>query len=118
MNQGARLKEERERLGYNQTDFAALVGASKHSQINWEKGVSSPDSAFLEVWAKVGLDVLYVVMGQRTFQQEVGMNLIPVTNDERELIGRLKKMNPAQRNSLLEVSRLYTQPPPDKDVAG
>lgn len=64
MNLHARLKEERERLGYSQTAFAALAGASKHSQINWEKGAASPNAEALAVWVEKGLDVLYVVTGQ------------------------------------------------------
>jgi len=58
-----RLKEERERLKYNQTAFAALVDASKQAQINWEKGVATPNAAALATWAEVGMDVLYVVTG-------------------------------------------------------
>lgn len=65
MNLSDRLKEERERLGYSQTAFAELVGASKHSQINWEKGTSSPNAEALSTWSNKGLDVLYVVAGQR-----------------------------------------------------
>ena len=65
MNLHERLKEERERLGHSQTAFAALAGASKHAQINWEKGAASPNAAALAAWAEVGLDVLYVVTGQR-----------------------------------------------------
>lgn len=66
MNLDERIKEERERLGYSQTAFAALAEASKHSQINWEKGVGTPTAAVLAAWAAHGLDVLYVVTGQRT----------------------------------------------------
>ena len=65
MNLHERLKEERERLGHSQTAFAALAGASKHSQINREKGAASPNAAALAAWAEAGLDVLYVVTGQR-----------------------------------------------------
>jgi transcriptional regulator with XRE-family HTH domain len=63
MSLGQRLREERERLGYTQTDFAALAGASKRSQIGWEQGRSNPDAAVLAEWEKVGLDVVYVVTG-------------------------------------------------------
>ena len=66
MNLGDRLREERERLGYTQPAFADVVGAKKHAQINWEKGAAFPNAAALEAWSKVGLDVLYVVTGQRT----------------------------------------------------
>lgn len=65
MNLHERLKEERERIGLSQTAFAALAGASKHAQINWEKGAASPNAAALAAWADAGLDVLYVVTGQR-----------------------------------------------------
>lgn len=65
MNLGARLKAERERLGLNQTDFAAVAGASKHAQINWEKGAAAPNATALEAWERLGLDVLYVVTGKR-----------------------------------------------------
>lgn len=66
MNLQERLKAERERLGFNQTDFAAVAGASKHAQINWEKGASTPNAAALAAWAEHGLDVLFVVTGHRT----------------------------------------------------
>jgi transcriptional regulator with XRE-family HTH domain len=62
---GDRLKEERERLGFNQTDFAAKAGASKNSQYNYEKGERSPDATYLAAVAEKGVDVLYVVTGER-----------------------------------------------------
>lgn len=61
-----RLREERERLGFNQTDFAAIAGATKHSQINWEKGMSAPNAVAMAAWADAGVDVLYVITGQRS----------------------------------------------------
>ncbi|MGF6091100.1 helix-turn-helix domain-containing protein [Pseudomonas sp. 18173] len=65
MGIGERLKEERERLGFNQTEFAAKAGASKNSQYNYEKGERSPDAAYLAAVAEKGVDVLYVVTGER-----------------------------------------------------
>ncbi len=67
MNIGRRLKDERERLGMSQTEFAAIAGASKHAQINWEKGDATPNANALAAWAEKGLDVLYVVTGSRSF---------------------------------------------------
>ena len=66
MRTGERLKEERERLGFNQADFAALAGATRKTLFNWESGAASPNAAALAAWAEAGLDVLYVVTGQRT----------------------------------------------------
>lgn len=95
MNLGARLKAERERLQLNQTDFAAIVGASKHAQINWEKGAASPNAAALEVWAGRGLDVLYVVTGQRSngasthHLSETSNSVAPIDADR---LGRIVEM--------------------------
>ena len=66
MHVGERLKEERERLGLNQTDFAALAQATRKALFNWETGTAAPNAIALAAWAAVGLDVLYVVTGQRT----------------------------------------------------
>lgn len=63
---GRRLKEERERLKYNQSDFAAIAGASRKTLFNYESGERTPDALYLSAWAKVGLDVMYVVTGERT----------------------------------------------------
>lgn len=66
MDIGLRIKAERERLGYNQTDFAAIGGASKNSQIAWEKGMAFPNAQVLEAWLKLGMDVVYILTGERT----------------------------------------------------
>ncbi len=65
MTFGARLKEERIRLGISQTDFAALAGAKKGTQISWEKGASSPTATALAEFAKAGADVMYILTGRR-----------------------------------------------------
>ena len=66
MHMGDRLKEERERLGLNQTDFAALAQATRKALFNWETGTAAPNAVALAAWAAVGLDVLYVVIGKRS----------------------------------------------------
>ena len=66
MHTGERIREERERLGFNQADFAALAGATRKTLFNWESGAASPNAAALAAWADAGLDVLYVVTGQRS----------------------------------------------------
>jgi transcriptional regulator with XRE-family HTH domain len=62
---GARLREERERLGLSQSEFAALGGATKRTQIAWEKGEQVPNAEFLAHAAAQGVDVLFVVTGTR-----------------------------------------------------
>lgn len=63
---GERLREERDRLGMNQTAFAAQGGVQKRAQINYEANERKPDTAYLEAIAKVGADVQYIVTGARS----------------------------------------------------
>lgn len=63
---GSRLRDERTRLGHSQTALGEIVGASKRTVIDWEKGATSPTSAQLAELAGAGLDPLYVLVGQRS----------------------------------------------------
>ena len=72
---GERLREERERLGLSQPAFAALGGAGKHSQINYEADRRSPDGQYLSAVAAHGVDVLYVLTGQRTPGHELAQQV-------------------------------------------
>jgi transcriptional regulator with XRE-family HTH domain len=60
-----RLREERKRLGLNQTDFAACGGVKRDAQQNYENGSRRPDSAYLEAIALQGVDVRYLLTGER-----------------------------------------------------
>ncbi|MBI1626941.1 helix-turn-helix domain-containing protein [Comamonas suwonensis] len=77
---GERLKEERERLGFSQPAFAALAEASKSSQASWEKETAYPNAKALEIWARVGVDVGYLVTGKPSSGVE------SLTQDERDLL--------------------------------
>ncbi|VXC72755.1 hypothetical protein PSEUDO8Z_160367 [Pseudomonas sp. 8Z] len=68
MSIGARLKEERERLGLTISEFAEIAGAKKNTVIDWQKDVSGPPAAKLAALAAVGIDVMYVLTGQRSQQ--------------------------------------------------
>lgn len=70
MGIGKRIKEERERLRYIQADFAALGESSKNSQISWEKEAAYPNAKVLAAWAKAGVDVAYVLSGERVKVQK------------------------------------------------
>lgn len=63
---GARLREERERLGLSQPAFAALVGTTKQTLFSWEKGKTAPDGFQLAALVNAGVDVMYVLTGHRT----------------------------------------------------
>lgn len=64
LQRGQRIKSERERLGLSQSAFGALAGASKGSQILYEKG-KPPTADYLECIGAAGADLLYILSGQR-----------------------------------------------------
>ncbi|WJM56222.1 helix-turn-helix transcriptional regulator [Pseudomonas asiatica] len=99
MGIGDRLKEERERLGLNQTDFAALAGASKNTQYNYEKGERSPDANYLAAAASQGVDVLYVLTGERMTQASGNL-----TVHETQLVERYRTMSPEGQATINSVS--------------
>lgn len=60
-----RLREERVRLGKSQQDLAEELGMNVKTVTRWEKSVAIPADR-LAALACIGIDVLYVVTGQRT----------------------------------------------------
>lgn len=56
----SRLKSERTRLGFNQTDFGAVGGAWKQAQINYEQGEGFPRADYLQAFANIDADVQFV----------------------------------------------------------
>lgn len=65
MGIGARLKSERLRLGLTQAMLGAAGGVEVNAQGRYEAGARIPRADYLASIAKVGIDVLYVVTGQR-----------------------------------------------------
>lgn len=62
---GDRLREERKRLGLTQTDFAAISGQKKQSQVRYESGERSPDGNYFAALAEADVDVMYILTGTR-----------------------------------------------------
>jgi transcriptional regulator with XRE-family HTH domain len=63
---GIRLKDERKRLGYSQTDFGNVGGVTKNTQILYESDKRSPDALYLASLAAIGVDVQYITTGIRS----------------------------------------------------
>ncbi len=82
---GTRLCEERDRLGFNQSDLAKVGGASKRSQIDWEAGKSMPNAEYLALVATVGIDVLYVLTGK--------YSVSTLSNDESDLLSGFRSLD-------------------------
>lgn len=65
MGIGDRIKQERERLGLNQDEFGKLGGVTRKSQFNYESEERMPDAAYLESISQAGVDVQFIITGQR-----------------------------------------------------
>ena len=100
---GARLREERERLGMSQTQFAGLGEASKRAQINYEQGDSTPDASYLAAVSRVGVDVQYVVTGVRSSA---------LLGKEALLLEGYRKMDEATKERTLAMVYSGTPPAP------
>ena len=61
---GARLRDERIRLGLSQQDFAERAGIKRASQYLYEKGQGSPNHRYLMAIAPLGVDIHYLLFGE------------------------------------------------------
>ncbi|MCY1414717.1 hypothetical protein D9M71_301760 [compost metagenome] len=63
---GARIREERERLGLTQRIFGEVGGVEPNAQGKYESGERTPKADYLAAVAGRGADVLYILTGERT----------------------------------------------------
>lgn len=89
-----RLREERKRLKLNQTQLAALAGTTKNSQLNYEKGNVCPNAVYLAAIAAAGVDVQYVLTGQRSAEPVL-------TPEEKAVLAAWQKASQAVRAAAL-----------------
>ena len=66
MNFGARLAEERKRLGMRQAEFAARVGTDAAKQSLYENGKRELRGDYLARLAEAEVDVVYILTGRRS----------------------------------------------------
>lgn len=90
---GARLKEERKRLGLKQAQLAELAATTNVAQSRYESGDRSPDWGYLSAIASAGVDVLYVLTGQR--------DTSTLSPDEADLVRRYREAPGAVRAAAL-----------------
>lgn len=91
---GARLTEERKRLGYTQADFGALGGVERNAQGHYEAGRRVPDASYLAAIAAHGADIVYILTGTPGG---------PVDALERELVRRFRGASNEIRAAVLAV---------------
>jgi transcriptional regulator with XRE-family HTH domain len=99
---GARLREERNRLGLSQPKLAEAVGVSKNTVIAWEKGTTSPNAVQLSGLSVLKFDVLYILTGQYAGPAR----LAP---DEAALVDNYRSSSAQNKDHLKAVSAALAQ---------
>ena len=95
MTIGARLREERIRLGVSQTELAVACGIAKNTQLNYEKDERSPDAKYLAAAEALGIDVCYVLLGKHFPVSSEGLSPF-----ELEMLSYLKELSEYDKESL------------------
>lgn len=111
MDIGARLRGERERLGLNQMDLAGCAGIGRKSQFNYESGDRLPDAGYLAAVSAAGVDVRYVVTGERDVAPE---KLLPP--QEQRLLALFRLADPSVQAAV--IAALSAGTPPKQPSAG
>lgn len=88
MTIGTRLREARHALNMSQSEFGAAGGVLKNAQSAYETDKRSPDANYLARIALLGVDVNYVVTGQKFTESEV------------KLLELIKRLDTEQRSAL------------------
>ncbi|MDH4558366.1 helix-turn-helix transcriptional regulator [Pseudomonas sp. BN417] len=104
---GTRLREERERLGKNQTEFGALVGVSRGTQKAYELEHSSPDVSYLSKLQDLEVDVQYVVTGARN---DVARGSL--TELETTLLQAFRVLSTSDQETLARIAVALSGTPP------
>lgn len=99
---GERLREERERLGLNQTDFGVSLGVSRGTQKAYELESSSPDVRYLSGLQELGVDVHYVLTGSHG-----DADLNNLADVESAVLGNMRRMSEDDRNVLLRTAAAF-----------
>ncbi|MBP1317784.1 helix-turn-helix transcriptional regulator [Herbaspirillum sp. 1130] len=89
---GARLREERLRLGFNQTDFAEIGGVQKDGQVKYEAGKREPGIGYIALLAQAGVDVGFLISG---------LVSTAATDDEMELLFYYRQLDTKSKSSVL-----------------
>ena len=92
---GERLREERERLGLNQTEFGALLGVSRGTQKNYEQGANSLDLRYVAALEDCGVDAAFVLTGRRS--TPLGQVFSP---EEEKLIKQYRSIAPGDQEAI------------------
>lgn len=96
----------------SQPAFGEIGGVQKRAQINYEADERQPDASYLAAMASVGVDVIYVLTGQRSFVPPPALK-----PDEAALLDNYRNSPKEARDALKATSAALAKQCSDKRSA-
>jgi transcriptional regulator with XRE-family HTH domain len=96
---GSRLKEARKRMGLSQQEFGAIGGVEANAQGKYESGERIPRSDYLAALNKKGIDVLYILSGQK-----MPMASESLSDAERTIITHYRALNEDDQEAISQLA--------------
>lgn len=109
-----RLKQERERLGFIQPDFAEIGGVKKGAQVNYESGKRQPDSDYLQKIAAAGADVHYILTGNRVFKINEESPSYELRPDQAALLDNYEHCSKELKRAVAKLALIGAEPDQDE----
>ncbi|MBK0032708.1 helix-turn-helix transcriptional regulator [Erwinia sp. S43] len=100
MQLGDRLRQERERLGFTQTEMAKIGGVAFRTYCDYEAGKTEPKSSLLEALHVAGADVLFIITGLKSPTQNI-------STEEQILVENYRSMDDAARLNMQAVGNAF-----------
>ena len=102
-----RLKEQRKKLGYTQTQIAEICGVSGRMWGDYERGKYFPRNENLIAIEKAGIDVQYVMYGEQRsdFRQPEKQAETKLTADEQDLLAYYRQASDNGKFVILSVAQ-------------
>lgn len=120
---GQRLREERQRLGFTQADFAEAGGVKRAAQFLYEKGDRAPNVDYISRLLEKGVNLRYLFLGDTP---ELDASLALEKNDITEAFQLTDKLCRDSKGRLLDyehrqalfegiIEMVSEQPQPSRD---
>ena len=102
MSIGERIRSERERLEMSQPQFAKIAGTTKQTLFSWESGKTSPNAGQMASLAAAGVDITYIVTGQRSQAAPPPEPSITLNRKERAFWDMFKELDEQDQREIYQ----------------
>jgi transcriptional regulator with XRE-family HTH domain len=101
---GNRLRAERKAKGLTQAQLAELCGVKANAQGHYELGTRSPRADYLERLSSLGLDVFFILSGER-----MPIHVTQLSDSEHAVIESLRSLGNDDRQTLQKLIAAMTR---------